>query len=237
MTTLIVSLFLPNTIDFKADSKPEASQSSTIPVGKQSLVSDASRFSLLNANRSTESIHKIEQDPFFTKPGEPSPSVTRNNDPRGLARTDSTAPEWGRSLLLNQPTTTAGSAPPATILQYEVVKEETAKKFFENLRRRKSNSSTPRKIPAGSDWTVVLAVQGNGGLTNAVRAATEAGLIEEKLFIGSLGFPTDDLDAATQASIKEKLESEFDCSTVDVKDDDFDAHYRQYCKTILWPGM
>lgn len=239
MTTFIVSLFLPYTIDFKTDGKHEAAQPSINSVRKQPTVSDSSRLSLLKDNRSTDSIHQIEQDPFFTKPGTvstPPSFVTRKDNPRGLARTDSTAPEWGRSFLFNQPITSAGSAPPSTVLQYAEVQEKAAKKVLDKLRRRTRNPSTPPKIPAGSEWTVEHALQGNGGLTNAVRAATEARLIEEKHFIGSLGFPTDDLDASTQASIEEKLESEFDSLTVYVKDNDFDGHYRNYCKTILWPG-
>lgn len=79
------------------------------------------------------------------------------------------------------------------------------------------------------------AIQGNGGLTNAVRSSVNAGTLEDVLWVGTLGFPTDTLDERQKEQIHEKLEGEFDSLTVFVSDSDLDGHYAHYCKTILWP--
>lgn len=86
-----------------------------------------------------------------------------------------------------------------------------------------------------AEWTVETAEQGNGGLRNAVRSARDAEYLEEMMWVGTLGMPTDALAAHTRSEIAEKLEVEYDSLTVFVNDGDFDGHYTHFCKTILWP--
>jgi trehalose 6-phosphate synthase/phosphatase len=81
----------------------------------------------------------------------------------------------------------------------------------------------------------VPAVQGNGGLSNAIRASIDVGALSDVLAVGTIGFPTDVLDDRKKEEIHEKLESEHDALTVFVSDSDLDGHYTHYCKTILWP--
>jgi len=81
------------------------------------------------------------------------------------------------------------------------------------------------------------AVQGNGGLTNAIRGACDAGLMEHKQWVGTIGFPTDNLEGEKKEAIESKLEVEYDALTVFVDDKDFDGFYAHYCKTILWPVL
>ena len=47
--------------------------------------------------------------------------------------------------------------------------------------------------------------------------------------------PTDALGDERKIDISDKLESEYDCLTVFIKDSDLNGHYSHFCKTILWP--
>lgn len=86
-----------------------------------------------------------------------------------------------------------------------------------------------------AEWTIETSEQGNGGLRNAVRSATDQGQLENKLWVGTLGMPTDVLAHQTRATIAERLRNEYGSLTVFVRDADFDGHYTHFCKTILWP--
>lgn len=71
---------------------------------------------------------------------------------------------------------------------------------------------------------------------NAIQGAVDCNVISDKYHVGTVGFPTDDLEQDTKDHIEEMLENDHDCLTVFVTDADLDGHYRQFCKTILWPG-
>ena len=86
-----------------------------------------------------------------------------------------------------------------------------------------------------SNFTVEQAPIGNGGLRNAIKAASDAGVLKEKLWVGTLAMPTDSLEPHLQTIIAEKLEHDYESLTVYVNDNNFDGHYSHYCKTILWP--
>ena len=103
-----------------------------------------------------------------------------------------------------------------------------------------SGTFTPRELSrekalSDTTWTVKPAVQGNGGLANAINGAENAGLIDAKLWVGTLGFPTDTIAQHKRDEIAGKLEHDHDALTVSVHDHDFDGHYSHYCKQILWP--
>jgi trehalose 6-phosphate synthase/phosphatase len=76
---------------------------------------------------------------------------------------------------------------------------------------------------------------GNGGLFNAVRSAKELGYMEEMMWVGTLGMPTDSLTENTRNDIAEKFMDEHVSLPVFSKDSDFDGHYNHFCKAILWP--
>ena len=84
-------------------------------------------------------------------------------------------------------------------------------------------------------WRVQPAVQGNGALSNAIKAAAESGTLEEVTWVGTLGFPTDQLAQDRRTDIEQTLETEYDALPVWCKDKDFDGHYTHYAHTILWP--
>jgi trehalose 6-phosphate synthase/phosphatase len=93
----------------------------------------------------------------------------------------------------------------------------------------------PTKEFSEATWDIVPSEQGNGGLKNAVRSAFDSGYLEDKLWVGTLGMPTDALQTHTRDNIAEKLEVDYDCLSVVVDDSDFDGHYLHFCKVILWP--
>ncbi|KAL1635695.1 Trehalose-6-P synthase/phosphatase complex subunit [Diplodia intermedia] len=162
------------------------------------------------------------------------------HDPRSLVRSDAHVPEWGSGLFFNQPRSRAAAPPPDDILKYSKQQEGLAQRKSRRSPKRASISSISRNSSGSrqrwsSDWTVEPAVQGNGGLANAVRAAITTGTMEDVFWVGTVGFPTDALNDGKKDEIHEKLESEYDALAVWVDDNDFDGHYAHYCKTILWP--
>lgn len=149
-------------------------------------------------------------------------------------------PDWGNGVFFNQPRSKAEPAPPDTILEYAKAQEraEAQKARMSRKHSPKSrNLSRDHSVDPrwATDWSVVPAVQGNGGLTNAIRASIDAGNLTDVLTVGTIGFPTDVLNQRKKAEIYEKLESDHESLTVYVSDSDFDGHYTHYCKTILWP--
>ena len=97
-------------------------------------------------------------------------------------------------------------------------------------------SDSHDRVFAHADWTVVPADQGNGGLRNAVNAAVRARKLHDKIWVGTLGMPTDALEGTQQKQdIEDRLATEYDSLTVFCKDSDFDGHYTHYSKQILWP--
>ncbi|KAF2178479.1 glycosyltransferase family 20 protein [Zopfia rhizophila CBS 207.26] len=247
MTTFVVSLFLPYTIDFHDPPTPARRPSprprTLTEVGRKASTVDASekKASLFAAVAPTppKTPAAIDHEEFFRLQPSAATHFPKPHDPRSLVRSDSHIPEWGVSgLFFNQPTSRADPAPPDTILEYAKAREWAK---GANMRRRPSprNKHTSRdhsRDPRwASEWSVEPAVQGNGGLTNAIRASIDAGSLRDVLTVGLIGFPTDALDETKKLEIHEKLESEHDALTVFVSDSDLDGHYAHYCKTILWP--
>lgn len=158
-------------------------------------------------------------------------------DPKTLVRSDSHIPEWGTAAYFNQPNATADSTPPNTVLEYAKAQERmVAMKGGKAAPARPTKSGDRNKDPRwAADWTVVPAVQGNGGLSNAIRASIDAKALTDVLTVGTIGFPTDVLDDGKKNEMYEKLESDHEALIVFISDSDFDGHYTHYCKTILWP--
>ena len=112
----------------------------------------------------------------FSKPG----------DPHSLVRSDAEAPEWGREQVYNQPRSRAGPLPSGSILDFAKVHEELQQ---QKLRGAKSKVRSPPPLRGSrvhsqdrgyenKTWTVEPALQGNGGLTNAMRAAADSGAMD-----------------------------------------------------------
>ena len=158
----------------------------------------------------------------------------KHTDPKALVRSDAHIPSWNLSgLFFNQPASKADSAVSDSAHEYTKAQEraQTREERYQASEKSKK-SSDPRWATA---WSVVPAVQGNGGLNNAIQASINNGSLGNVLTVGLIGFPTDALNPDKKQEIYEKLEAEHYALTVFVSDADLDGHYAHYCKTILWP--
>ncbi|OJJ42986.1 hypothetical protein ASPZODRAFT_136859 [Penicilliopsis zonata CBS 506.65] len=158
-----------------------------------------------------------------------------------LTESESHSPTWGSAGSFRQPKLKAIAQPSPSILKHAeapstVVPREVPRPVaFHAIPPREVFSRGSMASFSRGDWTVEPAEQGNGGLRNAVRSANDAGYLQDKLWVGTLGMPTDVLSQTTRDDISEKLEDEYKSLTVYVSDSDFDGHYTHFCKTILWP--
>ncbi|KAL9121850.1 MAG: hypothetical protein Q9187_001597 [Circinaria calcarea] len=240
MTLFVASLFLPYTIHFDVP-KPD-SEHATL-ARQESQVKDyldAGELSLFTQGPAgptappTPAI-STENEEFFlsNKPSSINSKVAQPNDPHSIYLSDPHSPVWGLGLF-NQPKSRAKSPPPSSILRHTKQQGSTTRvRRFGSISESREHSH--ERALRSARWSVRPAEQGNGGLHNAVKAASEAGNLKEKIWVGTLGMPTDALDEAQKFDIEDKLENEYDSVTVFPSDSDFDGHYSHYCKTILWP--
>ncbi|KAG0010624.1 hypothetical protein BGZ80_001307 [Entomortierella chlamydospora] len=97
--------------------------------------------------------------------------------------------------------------------------------------RRKSVDSA--KVFANAKWTVEKAYGGNNGLHNAVNSIQDQ--LTKQIWIGTLGMATDTLTDRTRGDIRAELALNHNSIPVFVHDQDFEGHYHQFCKQVLWP--
>ncbi|KAA8910214.1 hypothetical protein TRICI_004232 [Trichomonascus ciferrii] len=103
--------------------------------------------------------------------------------------------------------------------------------------KRPRRYSIDSKMFSDAAWEVEPRAGGNGGLRNAVYRAETEGRIGDKMWIGTLGMPTDALNGDKKGSIDQLLRNEYDCAPVFVDDQTFEGAYTHYCKQILWPTL
>ena len=167
---------------------------------------------------------------------------------RAVSRHDLHSPGWGKTSGWNQPPSRAKSPPPSSILKHAVggavkdlklLKEKAASYAYNTAnkhhRRQRTRTISHERRFSENSFAVERAPLGNGGLYNAIDAAVDAGICDEKTWVGTLGCPIDVLEDHMKENIAEKLENDYDCLTVYVSDSDLNGHYEHYCKTILWP--
>lgn len=162
-----------------------------------------------------------------------------------FSESEAHSPAWGCTTSFNQPRPQAAFSASPSVLKHQepIVSAQESLPAVTTRQPRLADaryfnrrfSHTHRVSFSKADWSIEKAEQGNGGLRNAVRSATDAGHLEDKVWVGTLGMPTDALAPHTKATIAEKLKGEYGSSTVFVSDADFDGHYTHFCKTILWP--
>ncbi|KAF2842984.1 glycosyltransferase family 20 protein [Patellaria atrata CBS 101060] len=253
MPVFVVSLFLPYTVDFHDatpnESTPASKPEKRLPL-RNSSIPDLKNLSTLLTTPTPPRTPAATADhiEFFSQ-FQPSPAshFPQPHVPRSLMRSDPHVPEWGKGAVFNQPRSRAGPTPPDTILEAgkaQDLAELQARAIAGSTKRSRRPSARDIRSPRAmssersqwqSGWSVEPAVEGNGGLANAIRAASEAGRIGDTFWVGTIGFPTDVLEQSQKDEIHEKLESEYEALTVFVEDSDFTGHYVHYCKTILWP--
>ena len=199
---------------------------------------------------------RSEQEGFF-----PSPPQSADDQKHGFTECESSSPAWGATTVLNQPRPQAAFSASPSILKHqdgltpvrEMPLTEEEEQQQQKLQQQRQQPTPPRELKTNpyfpatraehgrtesfsrADWTIEMSEQGNGGLRNAVRSATDRGQLENKVWVGTLGMPTDVLAYQTRSTIAERLREEYGSLTVFVSDADFDGHYTHFCKTILWP--
>ncbi|KAM0721778.1 hypothetical protein Q7P37_002703 [Cladosporium fusiforme] len=246
-TTHSAALFLPVTIDFQETRRPSSSsppkaQTHSRKSSNYDLPSHPSSTSLLGghtpprspgASNDTEELFAqfgaASQNHHFATPG----------NPRSLVRSDVHLPDWGKQAIFNQPKSRAGPVPSGSILDFaksydEMQRQRQQKKSATKSRTQSRAGSGDRTSFVDKTWTVQPAVQGNGGLTNASREASESQGFDIT-WVGTVGFATDSIPDSLKQDIDDKLHNDHQSSAVFVKDKDFDGHYSHFCKTILWP--
>ncbi|GAB7340613.1 hypothetical protein MBLNU457_7019t1 [Dothideomycetes sp. NU457] len=255
MSTFVVSLFLPYTVNFHEETekarKPRP-HSRRMPsrVGSALDIRELTKTtSLLDGPVSPATpaghSHADLLSRFGLDDEDPHKHSYKPGNPRGFVRNDAHVPDWGTSHLLNQPKSRADSFISGSILDYEHQKQaqigdvkgyaQSHAKLPQSIKsRRERTGSQDRSFNETAAWTVEPAIQGNGSLTNAVRSSSE---LEDyhRIFVGTLGFPTDALSDQKKEEIHGRLENEYDSLVTYITDKDFNGHYSHFCKTILWP--
>ncbi|QIX00032.1 hypothetical protein AMS68_005549 [Peltaster fructicola] len=246
-TTHVVSLFLPYTAHFheKEERKHSPAQRTlpghppllsrhSIDITKRgsavSLFGDDAPDILSDGNVATELFAKFAQDMQRQLP------ITPGN-PRSLMRSDAHVPDWGKQAIFNQPRSRAGPLPSGSILDFAKVHEELQRK--PKASRSAVSALTSRKASSegtfdSKTWTIETALQGNGGLANAMRESS-SDTLADITWHGTLDFPTDSLPESLKEDIADHLANEYQAQVVYVSDKNFQGHYAGYCKTILWP--
>lgn len=100
---------------------------------------------------------------------------------------------------------------------------------------RKHRSSFDVNLFSKIPWTIELNDQSNVGLGNAIRAADKSGNLQEHMFIGLLGIPTDFLSIMRKYEVEREFITKCKSIPIFVSDNELDNHYNYYCKQILWP--
>lgn len=234
---------MPVTIDFQEARRPSPPPQATHSRKSSAydLPTHPSSTSLLGGHDAPRTPGVNEDEELFSKFGSESQKLhfATPGNPRSLMRSDVHLPDWGKQAIFNQPKSRAGPMPSGSVLDF-------AKAYDELQRQRQHHKSSPKSRTqsragsgdrtsfVGKTWTVEPAVQGNGGLTNAVREASETQGYDIT-WVGTVGFATDSIPNSLKQDIEDKLHNDHQASAVFVKDKDFDGHYSHFCKTILWP--
>ena len=160
-------------------------------------------------------------------------------DPNAIAPNEPHSPAWGKTFDYNHPSSRAKSPPPVSILKHAKIRTpEDSELPSVKGRHKLEDSSLDGAVSdrfSEDTWTIEPSPLGNGGMRNATRAAAQAGIIGDKILVGTLGMPTDALGEQVKTNIAETLEDDYESLTVFTSDSDFNGHYSHYCKTILWP--
>ncbi|KKK24118.1 hypothetical protein ARAM_003338 [Aspergillus rambellii] len=258
MTVYIASLFLPHTVRFRAptsqdrfaESQPEKQLATSAPTKHTpetvaTATATATATSLFERQNGDPSVGltpgaTTDHERIFSASPKEAAEGTHHHQ-HLLTESEAHSPAWGARTALNQPKPQSAFVASPSILRHQdpIAVPEPAPVREAPLVPAKylkpSYHGTRKGSFCEADWTITTAEQGNGGLRNAVRSAAETGQLQDKVWVGTLGIPTDALTQYTKAAISEKLEGEYDSLMVDVSDIDFDGHYTHFCKTILWP--
>lgn len=235
--------FLPKTIYFTLPGTPPRGSAS----GKKQRPAPLERQpSLFQPTSITPPItptdEKKEGDPFMNEDGLrvhiPDAAVAEPVADTLRAPADRGSPTWGGRA--DQPMSRANSPPPPslTLADKNRVQQKAKELGRQGITQPRPlfRSDSHDRVFAHANWRVVNADQGNGGLRNAAEAAAREGKLDNYIWVGTLGMPTDALHGTQQLQdIEDRMATEHDMLTVFCSDKDFDGHYSHFCKQILWP--
>ncbi|KAJ5774248.1 Trehalose-phosphatase [Penicillium paradoxum] len=248
MTVFIASLFLPYTISFKAtrtrQEKPEISSSHAHVDGPGSIFGYPSdshpQIASMGSLPLTPGATTAHETIFKGYTWKVSDEIPIANDRMLHGPSEPRAIPWGRSRRFNQPRSRATGPPTPSNLSSRGRQQSQRRTLSldgtQDLYGMKNYGSPRVSLPA-TEWVVKAAEQGHGGLYNAIHAAEKSSLLDEKMWVGTLGMPTDTLADATRAEVAAALEDGYDSLAVVVSDNEFEGHYTHYCRAVLWPAL
>lgn len=234
----IVNRFLPYTIDFEAaDIRRGRNAGPRTPLldkveGRLAELHDEGRVKALSMTPGATTEHEKIFKPFYA-------AQLASDEPQRLTPTEAPGESWGQSRTFNQPQSKAALPPEASILSRPGASEEGAFIPSGDMPDESDpeETGTPRVILSDVDWLVKAAVQGNGGLRNAINAAVRTEVVQDKTWVGTLGMPTDSLKEHTRTKIVKQLREGYDSLAVFVGDGEFEGHYFHFCRNVLYPAF
>ncbi|KAF9113273.1 hypothetical protein BGX27_001918 [Mortierella sp. AM989] len=198
----------PTSPRFYRNSSSSGEAVTTVPKlinNKVDRAKDQERPSILQ--RSSHHGHNVMPPPSILAP--PTESKVKNSN---------VFPDTGPRPTLNQPRSRIGDHPSVNT---------------QKVQPHRRSSIDSAKVFADAAWTVEKASSGNIGLYNAVTSIQDQ--LAKTIWIGTLGMATDTLPDRTRGDIKAELALNHGSIPVFVNDLDFEGHYHQFCKQILWP--
>ncbi|KTW30297.1 hypothetical protein T552_00772 [Pneumocystis carinii B80] len=235
----VVCLFLPNTLSFDLDEtdsiklNPQRSKYKKEPIPHliNKLASCSESFQDANSNISLT--NDQESQFFYLLKNE---NIIENekkfNDEDEIFE--------GRKKELNQPKFKSRVSSLSTVISQIPTKGKISYTmqncpYVPILTSRRRRSSFDVNLFSKVPWTIESNDQSNVGLGNAIRAADKSGNLQEHMFIGLLGIPTDSLSILRKHEIEQEFITRCRSIPIFVSDNEFDNHYNYYCKQILWP--
>ncbi|KGO76520.1 Trehalose-phosphatase [Penicillium italicum] len=248
MTVFIASLFLPYTIDFQV-TEPKNGQHGSMSShanvdGPGSIVGRLSDTHHQHRPKDclplTPGATTEDETVFKGYTWRVADEIPIANDRLWHGPSEPRTIHWGHSRRFNQPQSKATDPPTPSILSsrgpIQGPRRELSLDGSQDRWGMENHSST-RVSLSNAEWVVKAAEQGHGGLQNAIHAAEKSSLLKDKIWVGTLGMPTDSLTDPTRADIAETLQDVYDSLTVFVSDNEFEGHYTHFCRTVLWPAL
>ncbi|KAI9038538.1 trehalose-6-phosphate synthase [Aspergillus affinis] len=245
MTIFIASIFLPYTINFQATELKRRKSSVSHSHADDHIIgrlaeSYRRRHSKTFSQSLTPGATTEDEKIFKSYVSKSASEIPSADDPNGPGPSDPPVVSWGQSRKFNQPRPKVSNYPDRSILSRFGLEYEDQPNYLETALETpdsEEDRASLRALLSDVDWTVKAAEQGNGGLRNAVNAAEKAGILSDKMWVGTLGMPTDSLKDETRSNISETLEDEYESITVFVGDHEFEGHYSHFCHSVLWPAF
>jgi trehalose 6-phosphate synthase complex regulatory subunit len=184
----------------------------------------------------------IDKDKEFkySRPVDINLTVPKPNLIEGLAAKRADGPNTSNQQIEDPLFSTKTPASQQVSTNWTQPRSRAQKSEFDNKRlptlplssaqKRRVSIDNSSNIFAEAPWAVESCTQGNIGLQNAINSVAHN--LTKRVWVGTLGMPTDTLTDKTRDDIRVKLMTEYDSISVFVADHDFEGHYNQFCKQV-----